>query len=461
MRRWIFPVVFLVTFAVAAAASWGALTRNPENLSLRELGRAAGEAYIYAYPLLVMDQTRASMLAAPETDERPNFTTNRLSHIRHVPRYGDEAVVRPNLDTLYSIAWLDLSQGPVVLRWPEMGGRYWLFQILDAWTDVAGAPGARTQGAGPGAVMISGPGWDGPPLPGMDHVRVDTNMAWIIGRIAVSQTEADLTAARALQDGFSLSGSRIEATPESPPAPGERPSKVIAELDADAALERLSRLLADNPPREADGDMQSRLSALGVTSGARSAEDIGWIAHRVIRHGVNVARKRLAAGVAERPYGPTGWRTLRSGVGEYGTDYAMRAGVALIGLGANLAEDAIYPTTDVDVSGYPLHGEHAYRIRFEPGGLPPADAFWSITAYDSEGFLMDTPWPLFSDRSGVVYDDDGGVTLFIGPPSLREAPANQLSVAPGPFQLTARLYLPRETALSGAWNMPPVERVER
>ena len=453
-QRLLIGAVFLILVAIGGVMTWQDGMRNYRDLSARELGQAAGEAYLYAYPLLVMDQTRATMLAAPETDERPSFTLNRLSHVRRLPRYGDDAVVRPNLDTLYSIAWLDLSDGPVVLRWPEMGERYWLFQVMDAWTDVAGAPGARTQGAGPGAALISGPGWDGPALPGMVHIEVETDMAWIIGRIAVRQDEADLAAVHALQYGFFLTG----ATPSTPPALGQRPPDMVAALPADEVFSRLARLIEANPPREGDGDISSRLLALGILDGERLRT--GWIAERVIARGVDVARHRLDDGVAERPYGPTGWRTLRSGAGDYGTDYALRAGVALLGLGANLPEDAIYPTTDVDLGGLTLDGRFDYAIRFEPGDLPPAQAFWSITAYDADGFLMSTMTPAHLSYRDVAYDADGGLTLTIGAPDLNDpAQVNHIPVAPEPFQLTARLFLPEEAALSGDWEMPAVVRV--
>jgi hypothetical protein len=457
IQRLLMALVSLIVAAVFAVMAWQNGTRNPANLSMRDLGRTAGEAYIFGYPLLVMDQTRSNMLGIADSDRGPGFYLNRLTHIRQLPRYGDDTVVRPNLDTLYSIAWLDLSEGPVILRWPNMEERYWLFQVLDGWTDVAGAPGARTQGSGPGAAMIAGPNWDGPALPGMVHIRVETEMAWILGRIAVSSDEADLVRARLLQDEFTLTGPEITEFPTTRPARGQRPPDVIAALETDAVMDRLARLLAENPARPEDDPIRSRLFGLGVVS--RYRLDNGWIAERAMQRGVTVARERLEQGVAERPYGPTGWRTLRTGVGDYGTDYALRAGVALIGLGANLPEDAIYPTTDVDATGTALDGRFDYTIRFEPDALPPAEAFWSITAYDADGFLMSTMTPAHLSHRDVVYDADGGLTLTIGAPDLNTEQVNHIPVAPEPFQLTARLYLPEEAALAGEWEMPPVERL--
>jgi hypothetical protein len=188
----------------------------------------------------------------------------------------------------------------------------------------------------------------------------------------------------------------------------------------------------------------------------------GWIARRAAARGVAVARQRLADAANGLAPGPNGWRVAREGLGDYGTNYALRAGVAMVGLGANRAEDAIYPNTETDAEGRPLSGDHTYRIRFAPGETPPAAAFWSITAYDPQGFLLDTPRHALGDRDALVFGSDGSLEIVIGaqPPTSAEA-VNFLPVTPGQdFALTARLYDPEPEALNGSWTMPPVERID-
>jgi len=221
--RYLGPAIFtLIALIAAAAAGWHVLTRNPDGLSLRDLGQTAGEAYVFGYPLVLMEETRAVMLARVEAEGEPG-AINTLHHRRELPQAGDDTVVRPNLDTLYSIAWLDLSEGPAVLRWPDMGERYWLLQVLDAWTDVAGAPGSRAAGSGPGLAFITGPDWDGPALPGAVHVRVSTPMAWLIGRIEIAPGE-DFAPVHALQDAISLTAPPPSASARMGDA-GLRPSQ--------------------------------------------------------------------------------------------------------------------------------------------------------------------------------------------------------------------------------------------
>lgn len=457
MTRILAILLSLLVICVLGAGVYAHGARNPEGLSLREIGQCAGEAYVFGFPLVLMDETRAGLLALPVVEP------NTLFHRRTLPGHGDEAVVRPNRDTLYSMAWLDLSAGPAELTWPRTGGRYWLFQVMDAWTDVAGAPGSRLHGAEPGRAFITGPGWSGDVPDGAVHIPVATNTAWIIGRIAVAPGPADIAAGHTLQDGFSLEAPAAKsiAAPASQAA-RSRPADAVAGLSADTFFQRLAGLMTANPPRPEDAQALQRFAEIGLAPGGFDPGGQGWLARRAAARGVAVARARLADAATGLPPGPDGWRTAREGLGDYGTNYALRAGVAKIGLGANRVEDAIYPNTDVDGDGRPLTGDHVYRIRFEPGRSPPAGAFWSITAYDSEGFLLDAPAHVLGDRDGLVRAADGSLEIIIAaePPAGVPA-ANVLPVTAGaPFALTARLYDPAPEALSGAWTMPPVERLD-
>ena len=453
MRRVIPVLIIAVLLAAAGFAAFTWAARNPDGAGLRDLGQAAGEAYIYGYPLVLMDQTRRTMLSAPDIE------TNQLHHRPALPGFGDETVVRPNRDTLYSLAWLDLSDGPALFRYPEEAERYWLAQVMDMWTDVAGTAGSRTAGGAAGGVQIAGPGWDGPVLADYPRIEVPTPYAWLLIRVGVADRPADLDAGRALQAAFALTAH--EAGPSGYEATRRRPPDAVAALSPDAFFSRLAALTARHPPRPADAPMLAQMAVIGLEPGEHDAAGFGPLARRAVERGVAVARERLSEGVRSRPYGPTGWRTALD-LGDYGTDYALRAGVALIGLGANRPEDALYPSTDIDSQGRPLTGDHVYQIRFAPGQTPPARAFWSVTAYDAEGFLQNTQRHLVGDRDGLVFDGDGGLTLTISAERPNQRPqSNWLPVAPGaPFQLTARLYDPEPQALSGAWRMPAVERVE-
>ena len=75
-----------------------------------------------------------------------------------------------------------------------------------------------------------------------------------------------------------------------------------------------------------------------------------------------------------------GWINMTN-LGRYGTDYNTRAGVAYMGLGADMREDTVYPTAYVDGDGKPFDSANKYVMRFEKGQLPPTNATWSVSQY--------------------------------------------------------------------------------
>lgn len=465
MKRLALVLILIAAIAASGLAAFQHATRNPAGLGLRELGQTAGQAYIYGYPLVLMDETRRTMLAHDTGQAGPEFQINRLTSIRGWAQAGDETVVRPNLDTLYAVAWLDLSTGPVTLTVPDMGERYFVYQVMDAWTNVAAAPGTRTTGSGPDVFHIVQTGTPAPAEPGA-VIEVPTRMAWIIGRIVATATAQDLDRVRALQDGFELSGPAPSGADIGPP--GQlRPAGTVATLSTGAFFSRLDSLMDDNPAPARDAPMLATLTSLGIGPQAGSepmSDRFGWLARWAIGKGVEAARIRLAGAIEQQSHGPANWRMTVEGMGDYGTDYALRAGVALVGLGANWPEDAVYPNTAIDSRGAPLNGAHAYRIHFEPGSLPPVRAFWSITLYDEEGFLPEIAGGrhAITDRDGLVYEPDGALVLVIAPQKPEGVPESNWLPAPDedPFALTARLYWPKPQALSSDWTMPAVERLE-
>jgi hypothetical protein len=159
-----------------------------------------------------------------------------------------------------------------------------------------------------------------------------------------------------------------------------------------------------------------------------------------------------------------GWSTPPAVLGDYGTHYNLRAVVAMVGLGANLPADATYPNTRVDGEGRPLHGSHRYRLHFAKGALPPVKAFWSVTAYGADDFLIANPLNrhALGDRDPLVFNADGSLDLWVqAEPPPAERRANWLPVKDGePFLLNARLYWPEAEALDGRWHMPPLQRLD-
>ncbi|WP_238586487.1 DUF1254 domain-containing protein [Rhodococcus rhodochrous] len=428
----------------AAALAVGLLTAcaAPQPAAERTAVDVAADGYVYGYAPVTLARTRANMLCL--------LPVNQLHHQSATADPTSRVVVAPNVDTLYSIAWLDLRGGPVLLTHPDMGARYVDFQFLDIYTDVFANVGTRTTGAAAGAHVVVPPGWDGPLPPDAAVVESPTWDAWMIGRTLV-ESATDLEAARALQRQYSLTvltAPVAEAPPPLPPtACGSNPDPQALAASGPQFFDELSAILAANPPPPADAPLLDELADLGVRPGARpsagSADTVAALATGVVR-----GERRIRDLVdSDRQSGQV-WHSL-STAGRYGTDYLQRAVVATIGLGANVPEESTYHVARVAADGTTLRGETGYLLRFPPGALPPVDdrGFWSVTLYGPDMFLVANPVDRYAvgDRTpGLVRGPDGGLDVWVSSRPPIPAGSNWLPAPPGEFVLMFRSYLPTD-----------------
>ena len=433
---------------------------------MADLDQVAAEAWLFGYPLVLMDVTR-------RVTSGHGPPVNTFDHMRSFPDYTFTDVASPNADTLYSLAWLDLRAEPIVLSIPDLGGRYHTFPMASGWTDVFFSPGSRTTGEGGGDYAIVGPGWNGT-LPA-DVARVDapTNMVYVAGRTGTAGTR-DFLAVHELQDMYLLTPvSRFE--PDAPfPQPVEAwpstkdfsaPVDQVARMDGPTFFGRLARLLADNPARDSDGPAMAGLAQLGITPSTEDqpATSSDPAVAAAIAAGPSAGQALLRqAGERAEAEKVNGW-VIRRGLGEYGTDYAKRAQTALVSLGANLDADSVAPRAAVDEQGRPLNGHHRYRMHFAPGELPPVRGFWSLTVYNDKQFFVDNPIDRYAigDRDDIAPGPDGSVDILIqhdepGP----HLESNWLPAPTGSFNVTLRAYWPEQSILNGSWTPPPLTRLD-
>ncbi|GAA2112762.1 DUF1254 domain-containing protein [Kitasatospora saccharophila] len=428
-----------------------------------DLRTLAHEAYVYLYPLVTMDVTRRQAVSAPPGDKPLFGPPNEFHHLREFPPAEFRSVVRPNFDTLYSSAWLDLTAGPVALHVSDTGGRYFMVPLLDMWTDVFATLGPRTTGSGDQDYLVVGPDHEGE-LPAAARVlRAPTPHVWVIGRIQTNGP-ADYEKVRRIQDGLTLEALHPVEHPVDPAV--DAVTDPLATVNGFTAVEfftRACRALADNPPHPTDFSVLARIAPLGIVPGRDFDPDRFTDPDlAALEAGAVSARKAILSPLDTIATPVNGWRVSAETMGVYGNAYFKRAAIAAIGLGANPPEDAIYPVLATDADGEPVTGEHDYLLHFPADGLPPVDAFWSLTMYDAEGFQVANGIDRFAlgDRDPLVYGADGSLDLLIshrdpGP----DKRANWLPAPTGPLGLTLRLYAPRPAALNGRWAPPAVRRI--
>ena len=157
-----------------------------------------------------------------------------------------------------------------------------------------------------------------------------------------------------------------------------------------------------------------------------------------------------------------GWYDPSPKVGRFGTDYQMRARVALVGIGINTVEESTYPTALTDSAGEMLNGANRYRMVFKRGKLPPVKGFWSVTMYDSNGYLVPNAAKVYAvgpDHPGMITRKDGSVVIVVQKSKPTEKDVNWLPSPEAGFRLNMRLYVPSKSILNGTWKPPGIEKV--
>jgi hypothetical protein len=448
-------------------------TQQQPTITAEEAYAIVKDAYVYAHPLVLQDITIRQVANVPEpTDIVGQGPFNQFSHAKAFPPVDFKTVVRANVDTLYSIANLDLGPEPLVLSVPA-ADRYFMLPMLSLWTDVFTVPGTRTTGKNRAVdFLVVGPKWQGEVPRGLELIHSPTRYVGMIGRTQTNGV-ADYPNVYKIQAGYKLTplsawgkGDYVPPKGKVDPAIDMKtpPPVTVEKMDAATFFGRFAELLKDNPPQPCDYPMIHRLERVGLKVGQGfDLKSTPANIQQAFERGTADGKKRVAElGKKEAGEGRTGWiYTTRSGA--YGVDYDYRAAVAYFGLGMNLPQDAVYPSLSTDSEGKALDGSNKYVLRFEKEKLPPVDAFWSVTAYDTDGYFIPNALKRFAlgDRDNLVTNADGSLDLYIQADSPgKEKEANWLPVGKAPFTLLMRLYSPRAEVLDGTWTPPPVIAVK-
>jgi len=434
----------------------------------------AVEAYLYLYPLVVMDYTRRQLTNVPPGTPGIAAPMNTFAASRGFPTPAMHSVPRPNFDTLYSPAWVDLAAGPVLLGTPDTNGRYFLASILDMWTDVFASLGTRTTGTRAGHFLLTPPGWAGPMPDGLPEDAVvlpaPTRYVWVIGRLQ-THGEADFPAVYALQKWFTMTafdaaGAKLETAAFAADSGVGMKSPPNLQVEALSAVEFFStatELMKSQPPHLIDSPILERMRRLGLVAGqsfdpaAQSQEVIA-----ALNAAPATAKELMTWKFPHIGEQVNQWSMNTECVGTYGTSYIKRAVIAKFGLGSNVPQDSIYPLAFNDAEGKPLDGNNNYVLHFDAANLPPVEAFWSLTLYDAEGFPEANVLNRYAVSSWMplVYNANGSLDIYIQPESPGKAKEpNWLPSQKAPFGLNMRLYAPLLDALAGKWQPPAVERV--
>jgi len=414
-----------------------------------------------------MDFTRQVLTAvhAPNNNGAP---VNQFGNKRVFPNATFTNVVNPNADTLYSSAWIDTQNEPIILSVPDTHGRYYLMPMFNYWTDCFASPGSRTTGTEPGNYAITGPDWNGTLPDGVARTNSSTRYVWIVGRIACNGS-SDYANVWALQDQLKLTPLSAWGTDYVPPdnVPVDpnvnttaSPLDQTLALDASSYFDMVCRLMVDNPPYEADAPLLAEIAKIGITPGANYTQYFDGL-DQDVRSAIESGYHAALAGIPSSSMGSqqNGWQFTYN-IADFGTDYTTRATVAYRGLGGNLLEDAFYSSALIAGSGGRLSSDKRYVLHFN--GTPPVNGFWSLSMYNDHIQFVDNPIDRYMVGSlsapSLTKNPDGSIDIYIqrDQPTTDKMPNWLPAPASGNFSMTLRLYWPQDSVVDRSWIPPAV-----
>lgn len=463
LKSTIFTGLLIVSVAFQNSCTQKEL--NPE-----EARSIAKEAYIYANP--IVDSYRILYSYFVDSSS-PDFKAN-WNEIKNIPRvytHEDRAVQTPNSDTPYSWLALDLRTEPMVLTVPPIDDdRYFSIQLIDLFTHNFDYIGTRTTGNGGGQYLITGPDWNGEIPDGITKsITCETELMLAVYRTQLFNPE-DLEKVKEIQEGYKVQTLSGFLGKPSPKAAGEihfiKPLSQEEIRKSPEVFKQLNFVLQFCPTHSSEEELMSRFAKLEIGAG----KIFDWDAfspeiQKAIGQGIADAWADFTKLKEKADAGEVGSGEVFGTRDHLQNNYLYRKAAAVLGIWGNSEAEAIYPTYYVDADGQKLDGANNYIIRFKPGGLPPVNAFWSLTMYElPASLLVQNPLNRYLLNSTMmdqfVRDEDGGITLYLQHKSPdKDKEPNWLPAPEGSFSATLRLYWPKEEALDGTWKLPPLKKM--
>lgn len=451
---------FILIFAAIVGAGSNQATSNCDEA--REIAR---QAYVFAYPMLENLRTMTLQAVLPGS-------FNRFEHSEGLLGPEFREIVRPNNDTVFSAAWLDLRAEPVIIQIPTICERYYSLQFVDMFTHNFAYAGTRTTGCGAGTFLIAGPKSSAEVPASVDKVFTsEGNFVLCLVRISINpEILSEFDAIHKIQERFLVQPLSSFCGYEAPEPIRIDVFPVFRQERAESAgfISYLNFLLGQLEIHPSEKALIERFGLIGIGPNLPFDEsDLNSEIRAAIEQGVEDAIEIILR--PDELLGTTknGWSLTNRVFGNRNQmqgKYEIRASAAYIGLYGNDLEEAYYPISYADADGKSYDGsKYNYLIHFESHEIPPVGpgGFWSITIYDEDQFMVPNPMNRYSigDRSRLSYNDDGSLDIYIQHASPGVDHENNWLPAPdGKFSLSLRMYMPSPRALDPLYCPPGVEK---
>ena len=439
---------------------------GPAAVTPEQARAIAKEAYIYGFPMVDNYRVQYAYFVDKEDPEYKGGW-NEIHNTARVYTPEDTAIQTPNSDTPYSAVGADLRAEPLVLTVPPIEqDRYYSLQFVDGYTYNFAYLGSRTTGNGGGKYLLAGPNWKGDKPEGVnDVIRSDTELAFVLYRTQLLGP-SDLDSVKKIQAGYQVTPLSVFLN-QPPPAPAPTidfvpPLTSDQQRTSPQFFEILNFAMRFAPAPPSEQELRARFATIGIgPEGDFDADKLSPEMRAAIEGGMADAWAEFDTFKKDKVD-----TDQVSSADFFGTaadlkgNYLYRMAGAVLGIYGNTAAEAIYPGAFNDSTGAPLTGANKYTYRFEPGQLPPVNAFWSLTMYElPQSLLVANKMNRYLINSPMLpslrADPDGGYTFFIQNESPGiEDESNWLPAPEGPFVVVLRLYWPKPDALNGTWKAP-------
>jgi hypothetical protein len=461
-------VAALVLMTSAAASAKKNKALSPEKAKAQQAYALGVQAYIWGYPMVVMQKSRDAMTKGgevPVTADQFNKSGLLFAPVNQVatawgmlgPKFS--AVQSGNSDTQYSVTWYDVSEGPYILHIPNANGRYYTYQFIDAWTNNYNYASTRTMGSQEQNHALVAPGWKGKLPEGVIRVDTPTPTGFIIGRWFVA-SQKDVAAVNTIQRQVTMTPLDSYGKNYTPPKVPVVPAKKYA---GDLAFfEQLGDTLALNGAPVADAGLLGFLGNIGLSVDyGFDPSALGDDEKKALARAIKDGEAMLAAKAAALGKNVNGWQYAPILDAYFGTDYMTRAAIGFEAMFENSPIEAYYPGVFVDTDGKTLDAsKNSYTLTFPKGETPPVGAFWSTTMYDAKKRLMvENPINRYKIGSadGLKTNSDGSTTIYIQADSPgKDKESNWLPAPKEAFYMLFRMYQPDIEVLNGQYELPGI-----
>lgn len=447
---------------IAVGMGWGAYSVRNEASGIRGPLLYAFGPYTFASQLQILSGQvsrpglfNRDQIQAQHPSRSGEPLINREAHVTQLTDHNSRSVTTPNTDTLYTSAVLDLAAGPVQVTVPKSVDRYLSVAFMDLFTDQIAYAGSRTTGRNGGTFWIIGPGQT-PSLPdGVTAIHSTSNDLWMLARIFVSG-ESDFDAALEVQ-------AEIKVKPVDPANQGT-PFKTKAPENPDAeTFLALTNEILGRSPLSPQTRRAAEFAEFGIVPGALDTyADLSSIRRFVWSQALSRVETQIYKQLGKHQSSTAGWLAPPAILGNYGTNDELRAGIALVGFGALTLDEAVYFRALTDVEGDVLSGQESYQMIIPPTGVP-ADAFWSLSMYESDGnhrsFFYANEINRYAINSGsedLAFQADGSIVLALQSNRPSDPTHVWMPTPDGPFETVFRVYAPQTEVTDQQWSPPPI-----